>query len=418
MKESRILEFKSNISNTFLKTVSAFANYNEGRIMFGINDDGSVCGIENLQQACLDIENKINDSITPRPDYGFELDNDNKVISLIVKEGLDKPYLYKGKAYKRNDTATIEVDRGELNRLTLIGTGKYFDQLLAAKQNLRFSTLERNFQMKLGIKSISQDILKTLNLYASDRHYNNAAELLADENQFSGIDFARFGVNNDIILDREQFIGISVLRQFEEAMLTYRRYYVIEKIVGSERVVQELVPAKAFREAIANALIHRTWDINANIRISMYGDRIEIVSPGGLPMGVSPNEYLHGYVSVLRNPILANIFFRLGIVETFGTGVRRIQEAYKGKTTSPSFELSDNAVVVVLPVLVANEKLSEDEEMLLSLIKTYRSLNSNELMEYSSFSKAKVIRTINALIAKGVVIKTGNSRSTRYRCNM
>lgn len=418
MKESRILEFKSNISNTFLKTVSAFANYNEGRIMFGINDDGSVCGIENLQQACLDIENKINDSITPRPDYGFELYNDNKVISLIVKEGLDKPYLYKGKAYKRNDTATIEVDRGELNRLTLIGTGKYFDQLLAAKQNLRFSTLERNFQMKLGIKSISQDILKTLNLYASDRHYNNAAELLADENQFSGIDFARFGVNNDIILDREQFIGISVLRQFEEAMLTYRRYYVIEKIVGSERVVQELVPAKAFREAIANALIHRTWDINANIRISMYGDRIEIVSPGGLPMGVSPNEYLHGYVSVLRNPILANIFFRLGIVETFGTGVRRIQEAYKGKTTSPSFELSDNAVVVVLPVLVANEKLSEDEEMLLSLIKTYRSLNSNELMEYSSFSKAKVIRTINALIAKGVVIKTGNSRSTRYRCNM
>lgn len=418
MKESRILEFKSKITNTFLKTVSAFANYNEGRIMFGINDDGSVGGIENLQQACLDIENKINDRIMPKPDFGFEIDNDNKVISLVVKEGLDKPYLYKGKAYKRNDTATIEVDRGELNRLTLIGTGKYFDQLLAAKQNLNFSSLERYFQIKLGIKNISQDILKTLNLYAYDGQYNNAAELLADENQFSGIDFARFGTNNDIILDREQFIGVSVLKQFEEAMLTYKRYYVIEKIVGSERIVQELIPTKAFRETIANALIHRTWDINANIRISMYDDRIEVASPGGLPLGVSPNEYLHGYVSVLRNPILANIFFRLGIVETFGTGVRRILEAYKGKTTSPSFELSDNAVVVVLPVLKDNEKLSDEEELLLSLIKTYRSMNSTELMKYSSFSRAKVIRTINALIAKGVVVKTGNSRSTRYSCKM
>lgn len=135
-----------------MKTVSAFANYGEGRILFGVDDNGNAVGMENPQQVCMDLENKINDSITPCPNYTLEIENNKKIVVLKVKEGLDKPYLYRGKAYRRNDTATIEVDRVELNRLTLLGLGRYYDELSAQKQDLQFTVLEKELQEKLGIK--------------------------------------------------------------------------------------------------------------------------------------------------------------------------------------------------------------------------------------------------------------------------
>ena len=110
MRETRIVEFKETITNTFLKTVSAFSNYDGGTIFFGIDDNGDIKGLLDVKQACLDIENKINDSISPQPNYMLEIQNNDQIIKLTIKSGLQKPYLYKSKAYKRNDTATIEVD--------------------------------------------------------------------------------------------------------------------------------------------------------------------------------------------------------------------------------------------------------------------------------------------------------------------
>ena len=121
MRETRILEFKETITNTFLKTVSAFSNYDGGTILFGVDDDGNVKGLPDVKQACLDIENKINDSISPQPNYTLEIQNNDQTIKLTVTSGLQKPYLYKSKAYKRNDTATIEVDTLEFTRLVLDG---------------------------------------------------------------------------------------------------------------------------------------------------------------------------------------------------------------------------------------------------------------------------------------------------------
>lgn len=121
LRETRILEFKETITNAFLKTVSAFSNYNGGTILFGVDDDGNVKGLPDVKQACLDIENKINDSISPQPNYTLEIQNNDQTIKLTIKSGLQKPYLYKSKAYKRNDTATIEVDTLEFSRLVLDG---------------------------------------------------------------------------------------------------------------------------------------------------------------------------------------------------------------------------------------------------------------------------------------------------------
>ena len=107
MRETRTIEFKESIeSNTFLKTISAYANYNKGQIIFGIQDDGTVIGIQNPEQACLNLENKINDNIKPVPTYTLNITSENTIV-LEVYEGPFKPYLYKGKAYKRNDSSTI-----------------------------------------------------------------------------------------------------------------------------------------------------------------------------------------------------------------------------------------------------------------------------------------------------------------------
>ena len=104
MRETRIVEFKETITNTFLKTVSAFSNYDGGTILFGVDDDGIEVGVKNPVQACTDIENRINDSISPVPDYRLNINENTSVIVLTVEEGSNKPYFYKSKAYKRIDS--------------------------------------------------------------------------------------------------------------------------------------------------------------------------------------------------------------------------------------------------------------------------------------------------------------------------
>ena len=253
MRESKILEFKQEITNSFLKTVSAFANYGEGKVIFGISNDGKNKGVDNIDETILKIENKINDSISPNPNYLIEIDNDKKLIILIVEEGLYKPYYYNSRAYKRNGTATIEVDRIELNRLILEGNNQSYEEMISSNQELKFKVLESTIKEKLRISALNTDILKTLELYDDMKGYNNAAELISDNNQLPGIDIVRFGDSIDIIKDREILTGISILEMFNKSISMFVKYYTYEEIKGSERSQRELIPIKAFREAVANA---------------------------------------------------------------------------------------------------------------------------------------------------------------------
>ena len=414
MKESRELELKSTITNTFLKTVSAFSNYNTGKIIFGVDDTGQIIGLENIEELCLDLENKINDNINPKPDFKFIKDNKKNIIILIVEEGLNKPYLYKGKAYKRNDTSTVEVDKVELNRLTLLGLNQYYEELKARKQDLEFKVLKKELEEKLSLKNFSKDVLKTLNLYDEKNGYNNAAELLADKNTFSGTDIAKFGKNIDEILDRNLFTNISIISQFQNTLEVFNRYYKYEQILGSERIEKELIPEKAFREVIVNALIHRTWDVNSNVRISMYEDKIEVSSPGGLPSGISKKEYLNGQISQLRNPILANIFFRLKYIEMFGTGIRRINESYKNFAVKPVFEVFENSIKITLPIIKTELFLTTDERIIMDILEKGNILSSSEILEKVEFKKDKLNRILKNLIQKNYIDVIGNGRGTKY----
>ena len=414
MKESRELELKSTITNTFLQTVSAFSNYNTGKIIFGVDDNGKIIGLENIEELCLDWENKINDNISPKPDFRFIKDTKKNIITLIVEEGFNKPYFYKGKAYKRNDTSTVEVDRIEFNRLTLLGLNQYYEELKAKKQNLKFEVLTKELEEKLSLKNFSKDVLKTLNLYDDKIGYNNAAELFADSNTFSGIDIAKFGKNIDEILDRNLFVNISIISQFQKTLEVFNRYYKYEQILGSERIEKELIPEKAFRETIANALIHRTWDVNSNIRISMYEDKIEVSSPGGLPSGISEKEYLNGQISQLRNPILANIFFRLKYIEMFGTGIRRINESYKDYAVKPAFEIFENSIKITLPIITTKLFLTTDEKIVMDILEKGAILSSGEILQMTEFKKDKLNRLLKKLIQKNYIDVIGNGRGTKY----
>ena len=414
MRETRILEFKETITNTFLKTVSAFSNYDGGRILFGIDDDGNVKGLADVKQACLDIENKINDSISPQPNYTLEIQYNDKTIILTVENGVQKPYLYKSKAYKRNDTATIEVDTLEFSRLILEGQNIGFEELPYKDQKITFEVLSHKLKESIQIETFNQDTLRILNLYDSVNGYNNAAGLLADKNHFSGIDIVKFGEDINIIQRRATFENISVLDAYEKSLDIFRDYYQYEEIQGADRKRKEKIPEAAYREVIANALIHRVWDVESQIRVLMFDDRIEIISPGGLPSGITEEEYLSGKISVLRNRNLANVFYRLGFVEIFGTGITRIKQLYEEGLKKPYFEVSENTIKIVLPLFERNLNLTEDEKTVYKILSKTMLKSISEIAPYVPFGKSKTTQLLKEMGQKGVIKVEGRGRGTKY----
>lgn len=415
MKESRIIEWKESVSNSFLKTVSAFANYGSGSIVFGVADDGSVKGLADTRAACLDIENKVNDSIDPTPFFSLTENARKKTVTLAVEEGPNKPYLYKGKAYRRSDTATVEVDSVELRRLVLAGQNMHFEELPCHKQDLTFHALEEKLEAEHVVKALNGDVLRTFNLFNFEAGFNNAALIVSDQNTFPGIDVARFGESINIIADRATFEGTSVIEQINGACTMFERYYSVETIEGARRATHYSIPYEAFREAVANAVAHRTWDVNAKIRIAMHPNRIEISSPGDLPAGLGRDEYLRGFISQLRNPILANVLFRLNIIEMFGTGIVRIRSSYAEYEQKPEFDVSENAVRVTLPVTDARPALTSDEELVYRFVKEEGSAASGQIVANFGFGKDKAVKLLRSLVEKRYVKKTGTGRGTKYR---
>lgn len=415
MKESKTVELKENMTNSFLKTVSAFANYHDGQIKFGITDSKKEKGVENPEDFCLKLENKINDCISPKPIFNLFVDQNN-IVTLKVIKGPHVPYMYKGKAYKRNDTSTVELDQVELSRLVLEGKNLYYEGLkYLGNQKLTFNYLEKRLIEKLHIKSITKDIIKTLDFFTKENELNNAAALFADNNDFCGVDIVRFGKTINHILDRETYFNQSILAQLDHSISMFKKYYQYEKIEGVNRINKEIIPIRAFREALLNALIHKTWDINSHIKVSMFEDRVEIVSQGGLPSGISKEEYLNGNVSILRNPIIAGMFFRLHYIEKFGTGIIRIKDQYADYKNKPIFEVYENSIKVILPKLNNTKFVTEDEEAVLNVLDKNILMSSSNLAKKTGFSKDKIIRIVNSLIEKNMLEAIGQGRATRYK---
>ncbi len=414
------LVFKEAVSQSFLKTVSAYANYGDGAIVFGIGDKGQIIGVAKPEEVMLQIENMVNDSIDPRPIFSLhQEDRDGKTLILLhVQMGKDTPYYFKGKAYKRSATSTLPLDRQELNRLLLKGLNLTYEASRADCQSLEFEILEKKMKDVLGIDSLSLDILKTLGLYAKEGYFNRAALLLSDRQDLplSGVDMVKFGDNINVILFRGTSQGVSILTQFDYALEIFERYYQYQEIIDFKREDKQLIPKAAFREALANALVHREWDLPAHIQIAMYQDRLEVNSPGGLPLGMSQESYLNDYASILRNPIIAGVFHRLGLIEKFGTGVARILNAYEGSYLKPKFQIGQDNIKVILPFYRENlPYLSQAELMVYDLIRDSRASIRSDIDAKTGFDKSKTLRVIRSLLDKELIKKEGRGPGTSYR---
>lgn len=193
------------------------------------------------------------------------------------------------------------------------------------------------------------------------------------------------------------------------------RNYLYEEIEGSERKQRELIPKEAFREALANALVHRTWNVKQHVRITMSPKEITIQSPGGLPAGVSEEEYKNGYVSALRHPIITNILFRLHDIEIIGTGIKRIKDTYAGHPVPPQFTVTPNQVSIPLPSLTANLHLSPPEKEIYQLLNQGLLLSRREIEEKTGLNKSQTLKTIKHLLAQNLIQVEGQGRATKYR---
>lgn len=414
LREDRTREYKEVITKTYLKTVSAYANYNTGRIFFGVANDGSIKPLKDPVQQILDLENQINDSIHPNPDYSFSIGADG-VIILEVRKGRETPYCYRGKAYKRNDSATVEVSEIEFKNLILKGTRRSFTEIPCAEKDLTFGYFSTMFSDRFGIDTKMPDTFITLELYTRQEGFTNGALLLSDENHFPGIDLVIYDKDPHQIRRRESYSNMSVLEMMNDVCQIFEQEYSYETVEGWQRLLKWKVPVEAFRELIANALVHREWMIQSSIRVEFFENGIRVTSPGGLPDGITQEEYLADcHISVIRNKTLAFVFLKLGLIESLGFGLPMIRSLYSQQTQQPEFIVSENYLQTFLPVFSLTEDLTPEEKMIRDLILTRQPVSAQDLLGSHSLSRSTQQRILNSLIEKKIVHRTGNGRGTRY----
>lgn len=430
--ESKIVEYKQEYSKTILKTICAYANFHDGVIILGIKDDGSIVGVTRIEELKLSIENAINDNILPTPYYEFKSDWVNGAQLLLIKvyKGDYTPYTYRGKSYMRRDTSTIQTDTITMQNLILAGRNLSFEDLKSEETKLTFDYFERIMKKEYKINSLSEDLLRTLGFKKND-DYNIAAALISDENPIPNaiidlVAFSSTGVGR--IKDRLILENMSVLEQFEECISFYNKHINKGEIIETAyRQTVEDVPLLAYREAVANMIVHRDYSISVNARIEFFSNRIEIVSPGGLPDGMLVEEYIEGKLSKPRNRILTDIFLRLKIIEKLATGIRRIKEQYMGQMNKPIFRVSENSVIVILPYIQESESqknefvrendlnLTSKERKIYELIRSKPFIKRIEIQNNIHLEKSQTVELLNGLREMGLIIKVGNGPATGYK---
>lgn len=416
-KEDKNTELKESYSVNIMKTISAFSNNDGGRIIIGVKDNGEIIGINNPVQSKLNLENSINDLVSPMPNYGLDIIKveDKDLLVINVYKGKEVPYFYKSMSYTRKDTSTTPLDRTELKRLILKGKKLSYDQVSSSEDNLSFKYLENEFKNRVGINLLTKNNLASLGLITEEK-YNVAAELLSDKGvSNSYVDIAKFKLSNDVFEDRVYINNKSLLEQHEIALRVFSTYYKPHEVVrGIRREIVEPIPLEAFRETLNNAIIHRDYLHQGGIQIAMYDNRIVITSPGGLPDGVTEEMYLSGQLSKPRNPIVSFVFFRLGLIEQFGTGIARIIDAYDNKNSKPSFLISEHYISVVLPVIDYDYSVFNDKDAIVTYLKANPNSTRLDIEKYLRIEKYSASRRLNELVEEGLIIKHGSGPSTNY----
>ena len=243
--------------------------------------------------------------------------------------------------------------------------------------------------------------------------------LLSDQCEHK-IKFAVFeGTEKEVFKDRHEFSG-SLFRQLDDLtkMLDKHNKLSSPKIEGIKRTDVRDYPVEAIREAILNAFIHRDYGLGGYTLVSVFDDRIEIVSLGGLMRGVEMNDIMLG-VSYLRNKRLAEIFYRLHFIEAYGTGISKIKKSYERSKKQPIFECSSNAFKVTLPntSLKTNDiKIEQDDReiLILDLIRKKGEIGRTDVEKLLNVSTPTANRILTNMVQAGKIKRTGSARNIKY----
>ena len=426
MFEDKNTEFKREFVEDVKKTLIAFANTDGGNLYIGIDDDGNVVEINNIDGVMLQVSNVIRDAIKPDLamfcDITVETVQDKKVVKITVNRGTARPYYLSAKGirpegvYVRQGASSVPASESAILSMIRETAGDSYEEARSLIQELTFNEANIVFENKQIPFGEAQK--RSLGLIGEDGTYTNLALLLSDQCTHT-VKIAVFeGEQKTVFKDRREFCG-SLLKQLNGAYQFIDQFnHTHAHTEGLYRVDKRAYPTEAIREALLNAIVHREYGFSASTLISIFDNRIEFVSIGGLARGISQSDILLG-ISIARNKKLADVFYRLHLIEAYGTGMPKIIEAYREYGLDPHIEISDNAFKITLPNTNAAFKeikveLTENEQGVLSVLK--EGIKSRpEIQKALGFSQTTAIVTIAALLDKGLIVKVGNGNKTKYK---
>ena len=430
-QESETVELKAIVVEDIKKEVIAFANCEGGKLYIGVQDDGTVSGLDNPDETSLQISNMVRDAIKPDLTMFLHYEtitvDEKKIVAVDIQQGTERPYYIAKKGlrpegvYVRQGYSSVPATNTAIRRMIKETDGDHFEEMRSLEQKLTFESAKKIFaerNVKFGFTQ-----MKTLGMATQDGVYTNLGLLLSDQCVHT-IKAAVFqGITQSEFKDRKEFSG-SLFRQMNEAydFIDFRNqtHSTFDKLY---RIDRRDYPETAVREALMNLLVHREYSFRASTFISLYSDRLEFISIGGLVSGVSLKDVTMG-ISVCRNAKLANIFYRLELIEACGTGIIKIMEAYEGTGMTPQIETSDNAFKIILPNLNAmpeparqiqvNSEKSMPEEKVIAVTKQRGFVTRKEIEILLGMGQSSCGRLLKKMIENGLLIQEGTGKNIHY----
>ena len=431
--ESERIEYKSQMLEDLYKEVIAFANTDGGVIYIGIDNEGNLTGIDDADETYTRLTNGIRDAIAPDVTMFVRyVLQDNKVIRIEVGEGSYKPYYLKAKGikptgvYVRQGASSVQASPDQIRRMIKESDGDNYEDSRSLDQDLTFSAAETAFQ-RYGVE-FSIEKYRVLGITQNDI-FTNLALLLSDQ----CLHTTKIAVFKDEFCtefrDSKEFGG-SVFKQFEDSV-TYLALCnrTASTIKGVVRTDKKDYPEEAIREALLNALVHRDYSFSGSIIINVNDSKMEFISLGGLLPGLSTEDIRIG-VSQPRNKKLAEVFHRLRLIESYGTGIRRIFKLYENCPIQPVIEVTANAFKIVLPNMNAcgavAERVPEAAEKapvaitpqmktVLDYLAEYGEMTDEDLQELLNIKKTRAYLLARQMNENGLIDIIGRGAAKKYK---
>ncbi len=431
--ESERIEYKSQLVDDIYKEVIAFANTDGGVIYIGVDDQGNVTGIENVDETYTRLTNGIRDAIQPDVTMFVRyILQDNKVIRIEVGEGSYKPYYLKGKGlkpngvYVRQGATSVQASPEQIRQMIKDSDGDVFEDMRSLHQELTFDEAEAAFKRyKVELTEDKFIALGLRNIH--DDQYTNLALILSDQCQHT-TKIAVFGDTENIIFKDAKEFGGSIFKQLDDSyayLALCNRTAATFK--GLERIEKSDYPEEAIREGLLNALVHRDYSYSGSIIINVNDECMEFISIGGLLPGLSAEDIRSG-ISQPRNRKLAEIFHRLRLIESYGTGIRKIYALYKDCPVQPRIEVTHNTFKLVLPNMNAvpartekaadiktNIVITPQMKTVLDYLHEYGEMTDEDLQELLSIKKTRAYLLTRQMSEDGLIEIIGRGPAKVYR---